>query len=139
MVREDYPGGFAGDSSNKFLASGRTTLENEAFDYVSKLARFRKSSSAIGSGSLMQYIPQKNLYVYFRYDSRQTILCALNTDTVAVSIHFKDYSERTSKFNTGTDIVSGQNVTLSDSLQIAPRTIKILELKKTSTDNKSVH
>ncbi len=32
---------------------------------------------------LMQYIPSKGVYVYFRYDDKQTILCALNSDTVS--------------------------------------------------------
>ena len=54
MVREDFPGGFAGDPRNKFLPSGRTDSENLAFDYVSKLANFRKTSTALGTGALMQ-------------------------------------------------------------------------------------
>ncbi len=130
MVREDFPGGFAGDPINKFLSSGRTDSENLAFDYVSKLANFRKKSTALGSGSLMQYIPSKGVYVYFRYDQYQTILCALNSDTVNANLNFQDYSERTKGFETATDIITGTNYPASEKMILPPRSITILELKK---------
>ena len=130
MVREDFPGGFAGDPKNKFLSSGRTESENLAFDYVSKLANFRKTSTALGSGSLMQFIPSKGVYVYFRYDKQQTILCALNSDTVSANLNFEDYSERTKGFETATDIITGTNYPASEKMILPPRSITILELKK---------
>ncbi|HEY4937290.1 MAG TPA: alpha-amylase family glycosyl hydrolase [Puia sp.] len=139
MVREDFPGGFPGDSSNKFLATGRTPAENAAFNFVSKLANFRKTSSALGHGALMQYIPSKGVYVYFRYDQNQTILCALNSDTVSANLNFKDYSERTNGFETSTDIMTGTTYPISDKMIIPARSITILELKKRSTANKVVH
>lgn len=130
MVREDFPGGFAGDPRNKFLPAGRTDSENLAFDYVSKLANFRKTSSALGNGSLMQYIPSKGVYVYFRYDQHQTILCALNSDTVSANLNFQDYLERTKGFETATDIITGTNYPASEKMILPPRSITILELKK---------
>jgi neopullulanase len=139
MVREDFPGGFAGDPENKFLRSGRTDSENLAFDFVSKLANFRKTSTALGRGSLMQYIPSEHVYVYFRYDAEQTILCALNTDTASVQINFADYAERTRGFETATDIMSGVTYPVKEPMNMPARSIRILELKKRRTDNKVVH
>jgi neopullulanase len=139
MVREDFPGGFDNDTINKFLASGRTDSENIAFNYVARLATFRKSSSALTTGALMQYIPSKGLYVYFRYDNNQTILCALNTDTTDANIHFEDYSERTKSFETATDVMTGSVYPLSEKMNLPARSILILELKKRPTGNKVVH
>src|SRR5450432_1853509 len=139
MVREDFPGGFAGDPKNKFLSAGRTDTENVAFNFVSRLANFRKTSSALCKGALMQYIPAKGLYVYFRYDSNQTILCALNSDTVSVSLHFNDYTERTGGFEFANDILNGMNYPVSENMNIPARSIRILELKRRTTGNKSVH
>ena len=51
MVREDFPGGFEGDSVNAFQSAGRTGNVKIAYDYVARLANFRKSSSAITQGS----------------------------------------------------------------------------------------
>ncbi len=139
MVREDFPGGFAGDPKNKFLPEGRTEMENRAFNYVSKLAGFRKSSSALTKGKLMQYIPSKGVYVYFRYDEKETILCALNSDSLTEAIRFSDFSERTDGFVSATDIITGNNYPLNDKLNIPARSIRILQLKKRPTDNKIVH
>jgi hypothetical protein len=87
----------------------------------------------------MQYIPSKGLYVYFRYDNNQTMLCALNSDTLSASIHFGDYKERTQYFETATDVMTGSNYNLSEQMNIPARSIRILELKKRLTANKVVH
>jgi glycosidase len=132
MVREDFPGGFPGDPDNKFLASGRNSAENAAFDFVSRLADFRKKSSALTRGKMMQYIPVNGLYVYFRYDASQTILCALNTDSAAATIHYNEYQERTTGFTYATDVMTGNTYPVSDKMEIPARSIRILELKKTA-------
>ena len=41
-VRYDFPGGFPGDQTNKFEASGRTAQENEVFNYIKTFANFAK-------------------------------------------------------------------------------------------------
>jgi glycosidase len=139
MVREDFPGGFAGDIKDKFTSAGRTDRENAAFDYVTKLANYRKTSSALTRGLLMQYIPSKGVYVYFRYDENQTVLCALNTDTLATSLNFHDFSERTKKFETAKDIMTGSIYPLNEKMNIPARSIRILELKNRTDANKVVH
>ena len=130
MVREDFPGGFVGDPENKFLASGRSASENAAFDYVSKLARYRQSSEALKFGKLMQYVPANNLYTYFRYSDRQTVLCVVNSDTTGAVLKSKDFSERTRGFKTAVDVLTGQSYNLEKEIQIPARSIRILELKK---------
>ena len=41
-VRRDFPGGFPGDTVSAFTAQGRTPLQNEAWDYMSKILRWRR-------------------------------------------------------------------------------------------------
>jgi neopullulanase len=139
MVREDFPGGFERDPKNKFTAAGRDSLENAAFNYISKLANFRKTSSALTKGKLMQYIPSNRIYVYARYDENQTILCMLNTDTLASSVNLNNYPERTRNFETATDIMTDISYPVSDNMKVPPRSIRIMELKKRPTANKVVH
>ena len=62
-VREDFPGGFAGDKVDYFTS--RPGRAGEAFDYVSKLALYRKAHPVLSSGKLMQFIPQDGVYTYF--------------------------------------------------------------------------
>ena len=69
-VRKDFPGGWEGDKVNKFLQDGRTPKEHAVFEYIKAVANFRKGSSAIKTGKLMQYVPEDGVYVYFRYDRK---------------------------------------------------------------------
>ncbi len=130
MVRVDVPAGFTGDPKNKFIPADRTDSENLAFNYVSKLANFRKTSSALEYGALMQFIPSHGVYTYFRYDQKQTILCTLNSDTVSATFNFNDFSERTRGFDMAVDVMTGATYPMQDKMNIPARSITILELKK---------
>lgn len=128
MVRFDFPGGFPGDKVNKFEAAGRTEKENEAFNFVSTLAHYRQQSSALTTGHTMQYLPFANgVYVYFRYDAKQTIMCILNTSDKEAAIDFTRFQERTKGFAKGKNILDGK---LYDShFSIAAKGVVILELQ----------
>jgi hypothetical protein len=65
----------------------------------------------------MQYVPGKALYVYFRYDARQTILCAMNTGMKPADIDFSHYSQRTAGFTEGVDVVTGLHYPLGQKAQ----------------------
>ena len=113
-VRQDFPGGWPSDSLNKFAATGRTTREDSIWNYIAALAHFRKSSSAITGGRMMQYVPVDGAYVYFRYDNNQTIMVAMNTAKDPKTIAPADYKERTHGFSKMKDIVTGDITPLLD-------------------------
>lgn len=129
-VRLDFPGGWPNDKVNKFKAEGRTPEEQEVYTLVRTLANYRKTSSAIKTGKLMQYVPVDGLYVYFRYDERQTIMCIMNTSDKEQTIDFTKYTERTTGFTNATNVLSGENLTTALSLNIKPMSLVVLELKK---------
>ncbi len=78
-IRQDFPGGWPGDSQNKFLPEGRTAEENQAFDLIVSLAKLRASHTALQSGKTTQYIPRSGVYIYFRHDDVDTFMIAINT------------------------------------------------------------
>jgi len=127
QVREDFPGGWQQDSVNKFLATGRSPLENEAFDFVKKLAHFRSGSPALTRGKLMQYAPSRGLYVYFRYDSIQTVMVALNTSGEPLRVDPSNYRERTDGFSTMKNIISDE-VFKKAGVTLAPKECGVWEL-----------
>jgi neopullulanase len=128
LLRGDFPGGWAEDTQNKFTPQGRNEKEEGVFDWTKRIANFRKTSSAIKTGKMMQYLPKDGLYVYFRYDAKQTVMCVMNTADKEMTVNFADYSERTKGFTKGVDIVSGNSIG-ADS-KIAAKTMMVLELKR---------
>jgi glycosidase len=113
-VREDFPGGWKNDATDKFIAANRSAKENEAFDFVKTLANFRKSSSAIAGGKLMQFVPQDGVYVYFRYDNKQTIMVVANTAKEEKNILIGRFAERTKGFSRFKNIFNNQTGLLKD-------------------------
>lgn len=128
-VRLDFPGGWPGDKVNKFEASGRTEKDNAIFEHVKALANFRKNSSALTTGKMMQYVPVDGVYVYFRYDAAQTVMIAMNTSKTEKTISIKDYTERTTGFNNATNIVDKQKTALKD-FSLGSYQAVVLELTK---------
>jgi glycosidase len=127
-VRLDFPGGWKGDTKNAFTGEGLTAEEKDMQHYVATLANYRKSSSAITKGKLMQYVPEDGLYVYFRYDPKQTIMCVMNTSDKEQEIDFAKYAERTTGFNTAKNAVS--NESLTNKFKIPAKRMWVLELAK---------
>src|SRR5690606_24430135 len=78
LVREDFPGGWKEDPVNKFTAAGRSDQENEAFEYVKKLANYRKQHDVLHTGKLLQFIPENGVYVYFRHNEQTTVMVVMN-------------------------------------------------------------
>lgn len=130
LVRFDFPGGWPGDASNKFTEAGRTAKENEAFNYVKTLANFRKRSSAIKTGRMMQFVPENGVYVYFRYDNNQTVMCIMNQNEGEASINLSRFEERTKGFTKAYDAATGNTFALEPTLKIGGKYLLVLELKK---------
>lgn len=128
-VREDFPGGWSGDAADKFTATGRNEKENEAFDYTSKLANYRKNSSALTTGRTTQFVPANGIYTYFRYDNKQTVMVIANTGDKPAKPHWDNYTERTSGFARVKDVVSGKIMLFSE-LELQPKECFVLELMK---------
>jgi neopullulanase len=112
-VRQDFPGGWASDRSDKFLRKDRTAKEDSIWDYISTLANFRKNSPALTKGKMMQYVPAGGVYVYFRYDPTQTIMVAMNTSDETKTIQPTSYLQRIKGFSKMRNIMTGKLTDLS--------------------------
>lgn len=129
-VRLDFPGGWSGDGKNAFTGTGLTREEAEIQALTKKFANFRKKSSAIKTGKMMQYVPNNGLYVYFRYDQNQTVMCVMNTDTKERAVDFGAYDERTKGFSSGVDVLTDINLPFNAPLKIGAQSMMVMELKK---------
>ena len=127
-VRLDFPGGWAGDKKNAFTETGLTNEESDFLHYVQSLGAYRTKSSALKTGNMMQYIPEDGLYVYFRYDNNQTVMCVMNTDTKARNVNLSKYGERTNLFRSGKDIITGNII--GSEFSIPSMSMQVIELTK---------
>lgn len=130
-VRKDFPGGWPNDKAkdNRFIKEGRSDKQEEAFQHISRLAQFRKKSTAIGSGKMMQYLPKDGLYVYFRYDQQQTVMTISNTGDKKIKPDWSWYQERVKGFTQARNVVTGKVKTLSE-IELEPKESYVMELLK---------
>lgn len=129
-VRRDFPGGFPGDKNNKFEAAGRTDRENEAFQFVRKLATYRRNTPALHSGKLMQFLPQDGTYVYFRYDGTKTVMIATNTEEKEILLDTSRFAERMNGYSSARNVLTDQSITDLKQIKLPAKSALVLELIK---------
>jgi glycosidase len=130
LVRFDFPGGWSGDSANKFTAAGRSSVENDVWNYTKALANFRKQSSAIKRGKMMQFVPEDGVYVYFRYDARQTVMVIMNQNDKMMNLNTGRFAERLEGYGKLKDVTSGYTFPISASIQVPAKTVLVFDLQK---------
>ena len=127
-IRRDFPGGWIGDSQNAFAASGRTKEQNEYFDFTKKLLNWRKTNEAIHNGKTLHYIPNNNVYVYFRYTDNKRVMVVINNNKENQSLDLKRFSEGIKNFTKGKDIISDKDFDLKTNLSVPAKSSLVLEL-----------
>jgi glycosidase len=130
LVRADFSGGFPGDKDNKFTAAGRTARENEAFNYVRALANYRKNSTALQTGKMMQYIPQNGIYVYFRYDAKSTVMVIYNSGDKDATLNTDRFTERMASFAQAKNVIIGEQLPGIKNISVSGKSTLVLELSK---------
>jgi len=126
-VRHDFPGGWAGDSINAFTAKGRTSIQNEYFNFLSKLLNWRKSKTAIHTGLLTHYAPENDVYVYFRYNDTEKIMVILNNYETDQILKIDRYAESLENKTSGTDVMTGKTYDLKTNFTVPKESVLILE------------
>ena len=127
-IRKDVPGGWPGDSVNQFTAEGRSALQNEAFDFMQKLLKWRQGNEILAKGKMRHYVPQNGVYVYERYLNGKSIVVFMNGTSKEASIDLGRYTESIKNRKTANDIISGQQIQFADKLVMSPRQIMIFEI-----------
>lgn len=129
-IRQDFPGGWASDKNNAFTASGRTAEQAKYFDFTAKVFNWRKSKSIIHNGKLMHYLPDNNVYVYFRYNDTESVMVVVNNSKDKQTVKLERFKESLAPYSSGKDIISDANFDLKSELSIEGKSSLILELKK---------
>jgi len=137
-VRRDMPGGFPGDTVNAFTPQGRTGLQNEAYDFLSKLLKWRKGSKAVGEGKMLHFMPTNGIYLYKRYvpGTDDEVVVILNGCDKELDIDMSRYGQAVAPGAEYRDLLTGHVLVplaadpASRTMKFAPRQIFILEPMK---------
>ena len=73
-------------------------IQKEAFDFYNKLTSFR-TAYKLGELKLKQFVPQDNVYVYFRYNDEKVYMVVVNLGDKK-EIELQPYQEMLSKGTT---------------------------------------
>ncbi len=126
-VREDFPGGFPGDTHNGFTKEGRSKTENMMFDWLSKLLHWRQGNNVIIKGKQTQFIPWKGVYVIARQYNGKTALTILNGRKTSGTLEVARYQEVLNGAKSARDIITGHQVDISKDVKLRPRQTLIIE------------
>ena len=128
-VRVDFPGGWKADASNKFAAAGRTATEQEAFQHVRKLANWRKTHPVFADGKTMHYVPENNIYVYFRYNDDYSVMVLVNTSDEWKPVETKRFNTSLAGYTKARSVIDETVITDLSVLQVAPMSAMVIELE----------
>jgi len=81
------PGGWSDHQRNAFTNEGRTEKENEVHDFLEKLINWRSQNPVIHTGKLLHFIPENNVYTYFRTNDEKTVMVVLNNNPKTQNIN----------------------------------------------------
>ncbi len=127
-IRRDFPGGWEGDAQNAFNEAGRTQQQNEYHSFTKKLLNYRKNNEVLHTGKLLQYIPENNVYVYFRYNANDRVMVVINNNPEDQTLNLERFAEGLEEATSGKDVISGEQVSLGDRLEVSGKSSMVLEL-----------
>ena len=137
-VRQDFPGGFPGDTQNAFTREGRTKVQQQMFGWLSRLLHWRQGNKAVIEGTMKQFIPYNGVYVIARqYEERaldapnhvaqMNVLTVLNGTNSEATMSVKRYAEVICNATRAKDVLTGRYYDLSKDFVLKPRQSLVLE------------
>ncbi|MEM7484973.1 MAG: glycoside hydrolase family 13 protein [Bacteroidota bacterium] len=126
-IRRDFPGGWEGDKNNAFTKDGRTDLQNDYFNFTKKVFNWRKDKSVVHNGKTMQFVPEDNVYVFFRYTDSEKVMTIINNNPKSVKLDLSRFEEMLQGVESGFEVISSEKVALSKELVVEGKTSMIIE------------
>jgi len=137
-IRRDFPGGWNGDTNNAFTKAGRTEEQNKFYDFTAKLLNWRKTKDVIHFGKTTHYVPENNVYVYFRYNDpsdsepakqKESVMVVVNNSNEKQTFKTNRFLENIKNYQSGKDIFTETTFDLKNDITIEGKSVLVLELK----------
>ncbi|WP_292008215.1 glycoside hydrolase family 13 protein [Chryseobacterium sp.] len=129
-IRRDFPGGWKSDKQNAFNVSSQTPQQKEYYQFTQKLLNWRKGKDVIHTGKTKNYIPQNNVFVYFRYDDKESVMVVINNNDKNETLDLSYFSESLHDYTKGKEVITENELSLKNNLTIPAKTSMIIELQR---------
>ena len=129
FYRRDFPGGWPDDKEDKTIRAGRSHKEQSFFSFIQRLLKWRKTSKAIARGGMKHYIPQNEVYVYFRTYETEKVMVVVNASRHC-TLELSHYEEDLADYKRGVDILTNKSIHIAESMKLKSNEIKIIQLEK---------
>ncbi len=129
-IRRDFPGGWEGDTQDAFIQMGRTELQESYHTFTKKILNWRKDNKVIHKGKTMQFVPENNVYVYFRYNDEDVVMIVINNNPKKQKFDLDRFSEIIKGSKSGKEIITDKTILLERTLIIEGNSSMIIELNK---------
>lgn len=113
---------------NAFTKEGRTAVQNEAFDFLRTLLNWRKNQEVIHHGKLVHYIPEDNVYVYFRCNDQKKIMVILNGNASEKRLYAARFAQDLAGVQSGREVLTQSEIAELTDITIPGMGAFILEL-----------
>ena len=127
-LRKDFPGGWAGDKIDAFNGIRLSGEQREAQNFMRDLLNWRKSSLAIGKGSLVHYPVKNGVYVYFRLYENDLVMVMMNNNKRSIRIDPGHFNEVLAEKNQGISVLDNRVFDLTSKINLPGKTALILEI-----------
>lgn len=133
QIREDFPGGWAGDAVDAFTGEGLGEDASAMQTWLRTLVTWRRGSAPVHQGDLIHFAPldrhsSRDVYVYARRHEGETVLVVLNTGEEPHRLDVERYAEALDGFAAARDVQTGDVHRFEDGLIAPGRSALVFDL-----------
>lgn len=125
------------DFSKGIVSAERDANQEAYYQFTKNLLNWRKDQKVVHEGSLLQYVPQNNVYVYFRYlspkqagaQAPEVIMVVLNNSSKDEMLNWSRFEQGLHGFEKGKDVFNNQSFDFEQKTGLIPaKTAYIIQL-----------
>ena len=125
-LRQNFPGGWPGDTNDAFSAQGRNSLQTWYYNTTKNLLQWRKHNEAVHFGKLTHFHVRGGVYVYARTYNGKTVTVMINGTPEKAELQLEPYQEVLPQ-KKAENIVNHTMISLENTLVLQPKEVIILD------------
>lgn len=94
------------------------------------MLNWRKDKPVIHKGKTVQFVPENNVYVFFRYTDSERIMVVINNNPEKQTLDLSRFEEMLNGFDSGFEVISNQKIVLNKELVVGGKSSMIIEQMK---------